>query len=190
MCRSRERPLLMWARKGVVEEAMCEDRRRLRQRMSGSSHYVLRAVAPRPRWSLTGGGWGRRHRVRRNDVVRRISPATHGDGISWFWHECCSSFRVSTATLFSPSPHPTPPSAATSSDPCHSPGPLVALPPRSRAASYARRPLQPSQAREAPQPHRPVPAPPVSCDGCSMLPAPAWAPAAAAATAPHGQLRR
>ena len=188
MCRSRERPLLMWARRGVVEEAMCEDRR-LRQRMSGSSHYVLRAVAPRPRWSLTGSGWGRRHRVRRNfqsgpqDFTRNSRGATAflGFGMSAVVH-----FESQLPHSSPPPPilpRPVPPQAPIRVTPPARSSPYHPLPRDVRATAA----LEPSQ---APQPHRPVPAAPVSCDGCSMLPAPAWAPAAAAATAPHGQLRR
>ena len=74
MHRSSERSLLMWKRRGVFEDAMCEDRRlRVGQRTCGSSHNVLRAVAPRPR-----RGVARRHvhaaSVRRRASCWRIRP--------------------------------------------------------------------------------------------------------------------
>ena len=72
MHRSSERSLLVWERRGVFEYAMCEDRRlRVGQRACGSSHNVLRAVAPRPR----GRGAGRHLLVHPAFAVPRVQMA-------------------------------------------------------------------------------------------------------------------
>ena len=72
MHRSSERLLLMWKRRGVFEDAMCEDRRlRVGQRTCGSSHNVLRAVAPRPRRGVAG-----RHHVHESFAVARPAGAS------------------------------------------------------------------------------------------------------------------
>lgn len=76
MHRSSERSLLVWERRGVFEYAMCEDRRlRVGQRACGSSHNVLRAVAPRPRGRVAG-----RHLLVHPGVRRPARP----DGASVF----------------------------------------------------------------------------------------------------------